>query len=115
MEKVYHDPSTGYSYGPFPKAEVKIDREYNCVTPRYKVDTIATDSTLLDSLAIPDSVIIEEPVIQEEIKAVETPKDQVKTTTTAPIKTETAAPTDKKTRREQRREERRRRQQEQNN
>ncbi|MDF3076290.1 MAG: glycosyl transferase family 51 [Sphingobacteriaceae bacterium] len=51
MEKVYHDPSTGITYGPFPKPGVKIEREYNCPTPRYtEVDTTAADSSIVDSL-----------------------------------------------------------------
>ncbi|WEK21149.1 MAG: transglycosylase domain-containing protein [Candidatus Pedobacter colombiensis] len=49
MEKVYKDPSTGYTMGPFPKAKVKITREINCPTPRYERDTTATDSLAVDS------------------------------------------------------------------
>ncbi|MBB5436425.1 penicillin-binding protein 1A [Pedobacter sp. AK017] len=49
MEKVYKDPSTGYTMGPFPKATVKITREINCPTPRYEVDTTSNDSLAVDS------------------------------------------------------------------
>jgi penicillin-binding protein 1A len=49
MEKVYKDPSTGYTQGPFPKAKVKITRNINCPTPRHTVDTTSTDSTTVDS------------------------------------------------------------------
>jgi len=49
MEKVYKDPSTGYTLGPFPKAKVKITREINCPTPRYEVDTTSNDSLAVDS------------------------------------------------------------------
>lgn len=44
MEKVYADPNSGYTYGPFPKPWVKIDREYNCPTPHMPVDTLGNDS-----------------------------------------------------------------------
>jgi len=49
MEKVYHDPSTGYTYGPFPKATVPITRKIDCPTPVYVTDTATTDSTVVDS------------------------------------------------------------------
>ncbi|MCD0489037.1 penicillin-binding protein [Pedobacter sp. MC2016-14] len=52
MEKVYHDPNSGYTYGPFPKAKVKITRTINCPSPRIVEDTTATDSTAIDSLSI---------------------------------------------------------------
>lgn len=52
MEKVYHDKSTGYTYGPFPKATVPITRKYNCPTPVYAVDTNKTDSAATDSLHV---------------------------------------------------------------
>ncbi|EDM38195.1 bifunctional family GT51 b-glycosyltransferase/PBP transpeptidase, candidate murein polymerase, glycosyltransferase family protein [Pedobacter sp. BAL39] len=60
MEKVYHDPSTGYTYGPFPKPKVKITREYNCPSPRIQVDTTSTDSLDVDSTAfeVPEIEII---------------------------------------------------------
>ena len=44
MEKVYADPKSGYTYGLFPKPWGKIDKEYNCPSPRIQEDTTATDS-----------------------------------------------------------------------
>ena len=44
MEKVYADPKSGYTYGPFPKPWTKIDKEYNCPSPRIEVDSLQTDS-----------------------------------------------------------------------
>ena len=45
MERVYADPNSGYTYGPFPKPWVKITKEYMCPSPRMsKSDTTATDS-----------------------------------------------------------------------
>lgn len=58
MEKVYKDPSTGISLGPFPKPGVKITRTYNCPTPRVVVDSLVTDSLTLDS------TLVEEPKIE---------------------------------------------------
>jgi penicillin-binding protein 1A len=49
MEKVYKDPSTGYTMGPFPKAKVKITVDIDCPTPRYTVDTTSSDSLAIDS------------------------------------------------------------------
>ncbi|WP_256006556.1 penicillin-binding protein 1A [Pedobacter deserti] len=49
MDKVYKDPSTGYTKGRFPKPKVKIEREYYCPTPRYVRDTTETDSLAVDS------------------------------------------------------------------
>lgn len=60
MEKVYKDPQSGYTYGAFPAAGVKIDREYNCPSPRYTVDTTSVDTVAVDSLGSPDSLIIDE-------------------------------------------------------
>jgi penicillin-binding protein 1A len=44
MEKVYADPKSGYTYGPFPKPFTKITKSYDCPSPRIQVDTVATDS-----------------------------------------------------------------------
>lgn len=71
MEKVYRDPKSGYSEGPFPKPEVEITRKYNCESPRIKVDTFAVDSVFSDSLIndnenqIEPSQVIKETKIQE--------------------------------------------------
>lgn len=55
MEKVYADPKSGYTYGPFPKPWVKITKEYNCPSPRMEVDSLETDSliTPTDSTVTP--------------------------------------------------------------
>lgn len=103
MEKVYKDPSTGYTMGPFPKAKVKITREINCPTPRYERDTTENDSLAVDSTdfqVVPTQEtqpLTTEPVIQktEEKK------------TTEPIKQPaTEVPLTKKEQREQRRKQR---------
>jgi len=52
MEKVYADPKSGYSYGPFPKPWVKITKEYDCPSPQI-ADTTATDS--LDDVPMADT------------------------------------------------------------
>ncbi|HEX7365481.1 MAG TPA: transglycosylase domain-containing protein [Pelobium sp.] len=69
MEKVYKDPTTGITEGPFPKPEVEITRKYNCVSPRIVVDTNSVDTTAVDSLnaeqQLEDGVIIDE---QTEVK-----------------------------------------------
>ncbi|WP_442588034.1 penicillin-binding protein 1A [Pedobacter sp. AW31-3R] len=74
MEKVYHDESTGYTYGPFPKATVPITRSINCPTPVYVADTTETDSLATDSLAIDSTDVSPQPVIQEEVKKAEEKK-----------------------------------------
>jgi len=60
MEKVYKDPTSGYTYGPFPKAKVEITRTYNCPSPRIQVDTVQTDSVSVDSTAL-DMPVIDQP------------------------------------------------------
>ncbi len=54
MEKVYADPESGYTYGLFPKPWVKITKNYNCPSPRLKVDTLSVDSLNMpvDTLSI---------------------------------------------------------------
>jgi penicillin-binding protein 1A len=59
MEKVYADPKSGYKYGLFPKPWVKIDKEYNCPSPRLEVDTLQTDSL---NMPIDTSAITPPPV-----------------------------------------------------
>ncbi len=59
MEKVYDDPKSGYTRGPFPKPWSKITKQYDCPTPRIKVDTTRSDSILTvpvdtTSITIPD-------------------------------------------------------------
>ncbi|MBY0245095.1 MAG: penicillin-binding protein [Sphingobacteriaceae bacterium] len=52
MEKVYQDPNSGYTYGPFPKAGVEITRKINCQSRRIRIDTGTKDSTAVDSLSL---------------------------------------------------------------
>ncbi|MEB0261234.1 MULTISPECIES: transglycosylase domain-containing protein [unclassified Mucilaginibacter] len=59
MEKVYADPNSGYTYGPFPKPWVKITKEYMCPSPQIREDTTSTDSLMempMDTTAAPVSV-----------------------------------------------------------
>ncbi len=44
MQRVYADPQSGYTYGPFPKPWVKITKTYDCPSPRMPVDSAETDS-----------------------------------------------------------------------
>ncbi|QQL51140.1 penicillin-binding protein 1A [Mucilaginibacter ginkgonis] len=44
MEKVYADPKSGYTPGPFPKPWSKITKTYECPSPHISSDTLATDS-----------------------------------------------------------------------
>lgn len=114
MEKVYHDPSTGYTYGPFPPPGVEITREYNCTTPPPPRDTTSADSLLTDSLQLPDTTATERPAVEhhqeqpaatpapaalkpEEIDVVVDPKEE------------------RKRKRQERREARRQKKEEQNN
>ncbi|TWR31069.1 penicillin-binding protein [Mucilaginibacter pallidiroseus] len=57
MEKVYDDPKSGYTYGPFPKPWSKITKQYSCPTPQISYsDTTSSDSldmTAPDSAAAP--------------------------------------------------------------
>jgi penicillin-binding protein 1A len=59
MEKVYADPKSGYTYGPFPKPWVKITKEYMCPSPIIREDTTTTDSLMempMDTTATPVTV-----------------------------------------------------------
>lgn len=57
MEKVYRDPATKITQGRFPKPEVDITRKYACETPRIKIDTLQTDSLVVDSIATPEALL----------------------------------------------------------
>jgi penicillin-binding protein 1A len=117
MEKLYKDPKSGITFGPFPKPGVEITREYKCVTPQYEfaeADTTVIDSGLVDSLMIPveatDTTFLQEQTVKrtEPIK----PAPQVKDNTSKPANLETK-PQVKKTRK-QLREERRQKERENN-
>ena len=87
MSKVYTDPSSGYTYGPFPKATVPITRTINCPSPRIVVDTSSTDSTEVDSTSVevPDGneqkiqlpTPAKEPEVKKEEKTVPPPATPV--------------------------------------
>lgn len=104
MEKVYKDPNSGYTYGAFPAPGVKIDREYNCPSPRYTVDTTSVDTTAVDSLSAPDSLIIEEPTLDQEDTAVPTVRSEPQTTRNT---TQQSEPEDSRAERKRKRQERR--------
>lgn len=44
MQRVYADPSLGYTYGPFPKPWVAITKPYDCPSPPEPTDSLTTDS-----------------------------------------------------------------------
>lgn len=56
MQRVYADPKSGFTWGPYPKPWVKITKEYDCPSPRINTDTTATDTTKM----LPDSVKIQQ-------------------------------------------------------
>ncbi|PJJ84707.1 penicillin-binding protein 1A [Mucilaginibacter auburnensis] len=58
MEKVYADPKSGYTVGPFPKPWVKITKQYECPSPRIRVDTAVVDSLM----EVPYDTLQTEPV-----------------------------------------------------
>ncbi|WP_262249503.1 transglycosylase domain-containing protein [Parapedobacter soli] len=66
MERLYHDDSLGYDYGPFPEPGVAINRKYHCPSPRI----VRPDSTVTDSIAplrLPD-IMLEIPSDIEELE-----------------------------------------------
>ena len=103
MEKVYLDPSSGYTYGPFPKATVEITRTYNCPSPQYVRDTTSTDSVAVDSTEfdVPEAEVAQPVTTTEQ----ETKKEEKKPETT-PSPSAPAVPLTKKEERELRRKQR---------
>ncbi|PWS33573.1 transglycosylase domain-containing protein [Pedobacter paludis] len=91
MEKVYLDPSTGYTYGPFPKSTVPITRIINCPSPQIVADTSSTDSVLVDSteFTVPEDPANTTPAatVQPEVKKEETKTEPVQNqpATTVPL------------------------------
>uniref|UniRef100_F4C208 Peptidoglycan glycosyltransferase n=1 Tax=Sphingobacterium sp. (strain 21) TaxID=743722 RepID=F4C208_SPHS2 len=65
MEKLYHDPESGYTYGPLPEPTVAITREYKCPSPRIRIP----DSTRADSLPPVLSPILE-PHSEDELQRI---------------------------------------------
>jgi len=55
MQRVYADPKSGYSPGPFPKPWVTITKPYDCPSPRMPKDSGVVDSSWrpVDTLARP--------------------------------------------------------------
>jgi len=104
MEKVYKDPGSGYTYGAFPAAGVKINREYNCPSPRYVVDTTSVDTVTVDSLAAPDSLIIDESLYEHEDTAVPVVRNEPPATRNT---TQQSEPEDSRAERRRKRQERR--------
>jgi len=116
MEKVYLDPSSGYTYGPFPKATVSIDRPYNCPSPQIIRDTTSTDSVTVDStdFEAPEIPEIAPPVTptEQEVKKEEKKTEPVQNqqTPTVPL----TKKEERELRRKQRQEERERKKNENN-
>lgn len=108
MDKVYMDPSTGYTYGPFPKATVEITRTYNCPSPQYVRDTSSNDSVEVDSTEFnpTETPEVAEPTTttEQEVKKDEKKPDPVQNqpATTAPL----TKKEERELRRKQRQEER---------
>jgi penicillin-binding protein 1A len=86
MEKVYHDPNSGYTYGPFPKAKVEITRKFNCPTQVQEIDTTAVDSLMVDSLQdnMDEVSVTEELPIKQEAEVLK--KEEKKTPENQPVK-----------------------------
>jgi penicillin-binding protein 1A len=110
MEKVYKDPTTGYTLGPFPKYKEKLSVTINCPSPRFVQDTTAMDSLGMDSLSI-DTVFNDQLPVQIEqqqpVKEVNTTDPSKRQPTNASNKQPPAAvPLSKKEERELRKKER---------
>lgn len=95
MEKVYHDPNSGYTYGPFPKAGVPITRKIDCPTPRYVEDTTSVDSSALDSAIVVPSTTAPENLPLEPI-TIQIPTKDTKKSSELPGKQDAAAVLTKK-------------------
>lgn len=106
MEKVYQDPNSGYTYGPFPKAKVEITRTYNCPTPRQRIDTTTVDSLTIDSSEFIVPTDEQQPAGNAPEK--ELPKVEEKKPVESPVKpnTEAILPITKKEERELKRKQR---------
>jgi penicillin-binding protein 1A len=116
MEKVYLDPSTGYTYGPFPKATVDITRTYNCPSPQIVRDTTSTDSVMVDSteFTVPETPETATPVVVEpEVKKEEKKPEPVQTPPAATVPL--TKKEERELRRKQRQEEREKKKNENNN
>lgn len=56
MEKVYRDPSIGYTFAAFPKPGTSINREFDCVPEQIIIDTFSVDTFSVDTF-IPEEQI----------------------------------------------------------
>lgn len=110
MEKVYQDPNSGYTYGPFPKPKVEISIKYNCPTPRQQVDTTTVDSLGTDSLDLGEPVIETQPIITPETEVKKTEEKKTTENQQAPA----TVPTTPLTKKEERELRRKQRQEEKN-
>lgn len=105
MEKVYQDPNSGYTYGPFPKPKVDITVKYNCPTPRQQIDTTTVDSLVVDSLDMAEPIIETQPVTTPETEVKKTEEKKTPENQQAPVAAP-AVPLTKKEERELRRKQR---------
>jgi penicillin-binding protein 1A len=105
MEKVYKDPNSGYTYGPFPKPKVDISIQYNCPMPRQRVDTTTLDSLDTDSLDMGEPVIETQPIVTPETEVKKTEEKKTTENQQAPA-TAPTTPLTKKEERELRRKQR---------
>ena len=62
MERVYADPHSGYTWGPFPKPWVKITKSYDCPSPRIDTDT---GELVTDTLNMPPDSALKMPSDEE--------------------------------------------------
>ncbi|MGY3052064.1 penicillin-binding protein 1A [Pedobacter sp. UYEF25] len=95
MEKVYLDPTSGYTYGPFPKPTVPITRSYNCPSPRIVRDTAQTDTAVVDSTNFEPSATQDnqqqtpaespQPVLRKEEKKTTLPQNSPPLSATLPL------------------------------
>ena len=105
MEKVYKDPKSGYTYGPFPKPTVDITVKYNCPTPRPIIDTTTVDSLQTDSLDFIEPIMENQLEINPNTEVKKTEEKKVPENQQSPATTPTT-PLTKKEEREQRRKQR---------
>lgn len=104
MEKVYLDPQSGYTYGPFPKSTVKINRSYYCPSPEPVRDTTKTDTAKVDSTQSENNQEVPVTVVPNETPEV---KKEEKKNEPAPPPAAPVVPLTKKEERELRRKQRR--------
>jgi penicillin-binding protein 1A len=93
MEKVYHDPTSGYTYGHFPKPGVTITRKYDCPSPGFLTDTLNMDSLMVDTMrrqetirfdSVKTAVRLPEKTVIQEAPATLPEKPRVETKPEAP-------------------------------